>query len=103
MEQIREDICNRCKDHDCCMQPVWPISAEEWHTSGLKWGAWKDVGVDTVQRLFRLSMKKDCMEEKLKKHPIEWWVERFKGRQGTIMIPEQLQAILEDILDRMEQ
>lgn len=75
MNEARKRVCSKCRNTMYCNQACYPISKDEYEYMGVNSN--DDVTIEGMLKLMECSMKPECMERLLEKHPAEWWFERL--------------------------
>ena len=74
MIEAREKVCQRCTNKNICQQLVMILDKSELEYIGANLNDYPNA--ETLKRFMEISMKPECMEMRLKEHPIEWWVDK---------------------------
>jgi hypothetical protein len=73
MDNIRIRCCEKCNSPGRCSQIIYPLTKEEEEI--LKPDGKKPT-VETLRLFMQATIKPECLEKMLKRHPVEWWFDR---------------------------
>ena len=69
--------CKIMKEPHGCIQVFYPLNEEEYKQIGITPDTF--ITPEVMLRFMKASIRPECLEGMLKRHPIEWWTVKIRG------------------------